>query len=132
MEARLPKVMLPQASLPKCGVPWCGWQRVKKVEGTAIPPEPVPEDTYLLENAFLLSDGGVLLASDGKPMVYSDVTGNAAKSSVKASAYRKGMKLYKGKVYTQGGVNYECFRSSGNKVYTDLKDLSIYVNELKE
>lgn len=96
---------------------------------------PMPsEDTYVLENAVLLTDGNVLLASDGKPIVYAGVTADSSRSKADIPAspvtYNKGMKLYKGKTYTQGGKNYECFRSSGNKVYADLKDLSIYVKRI--
>lgn len=90
------------------------------VSGGTVPSE---EDIYVLNNAVLLSDGTVLLADDGIPVVYGQA------ESVQAVPYESGMALEEGRRYTQSGKEYECFRSSGGRVYADLDKLSIYVKE---
>lgn len=43
--------------------------------------------------------------------------------------YNGNMELFEGKYYSQNGVTYVCFRSTGIAVYNDLADLvGIYVN----
>lgn len=41
-----------------------------------------------------------------------------------------GMELEQGKYYTQDGITYYCHTGSGQAVYNDLKDLTIYVEEV--
>ena len=42
--------------------------------------------------------------------------------------YNNNMELIEGKYYSQGGITYHCFRSTGTAVYNDLSDLvGIYV-----
>lgn len=43
-----------------------------------------------------------------------------------------GMELEQGKYYTQDGITYYCHTGSGQAVYNDLKDLTIYVEPIIE
>lgn len=88
------------------------------------------EDTYILRNAILIGDGSVLTDSEGTPVVYTGPSQADESVSRTSIPFNGGMILEKGNTYSQYGKEYECFKSSDNPVYADLKELSIYVNPI--
>ena len=58
-----------------------------------------------------------------------DVVSDSSGTEEDVIEYSPGMALEEGKYYSQFGVTYLCFRSTGNAVYHNLADLvGLYVN----
>lgn len=66
---------------------------------------------------------------DATPALYAEVAKpGQGESPGNPIHYDNNMELVEGKYYEQGGIVYVCFRSTGNPVYNDLKDLvNLYV-----
>lgn len=62
--------------------------------------------------------------------LYEEINKTHAGTQDDPIPYNNNMELEQGKYYTQGGVTYYCHTGSGQAVYNDLKDLTIYVEEV--
>ena len=63
--------------------------------------------------------------------LYEEINEEHAGTKDDPIPYNNNMELVQGKYYTQYGVTYYCHYGSGQAVYNDLKDLSIYVEPVE-
>lgn len=68
--------------------------------------------------------------SKGSESLYEEINESHAGTQDDPIPYNNNMELEQGKYYTQGGVTYYCHTGSGQAVYNDLKDLTVYVEEV--
>lgn len=62
--------------------------------------------------------------------LYEEINETHAGTQDDPIPYNNNMELEQGKYYSQDGVTYYCHTGSGQAVYNDLKDLTIYVEEV--